>query len=219
MTEFNYTPFLQRLQGLYDKEEELSRPAGDGDKVNFCGDCRDCCSRPIRLTLCAIERKFLESKLSEEDYAAFFRFVAEKDGPEVCPLYDSEVPGCRIYEMRPLCCRFFGAFNREKLPSQCAYRTSAPAANEAAMQKISEESLSLRREFFQKQGRDFIPVSEMDFLFLGTVLFDRGDFSQSLQMFQNFLVRFACNDYALAMVEELRKILHSGEEFTPGGRI
>lgn len=208
MTNFDYAPFLQRIKELYDKEKELSRPAGDGDKVNFCGDCLDCCRRPIRLTLCAIERKFLELKLSEDDYAAFLRFAAGKGGPEkVCPLYDSTVSGCRIYEVRPLCCRFFGAFKREKLPPQCVYRTSAPAANEAAMEKLSEESLILRREFFQKQGRDFIPVSEMDFLFLGTVLFDQGNFSQSLQTFQDLLAKFAGNDYALAMVEELRKIL------------
>jgi Fe-S-cluster containining protein len=128
--------YYRRTEAIYrDIEAYLPHFAG-----NACGACHRCCTSEASQGLNALELDYLGDYLktrgrSEEEALKFSDYVNKlRDSLSgellfnECPLYDSSMGGCSVYEARPLSCRTYGYFMNENsihlIPDDCGLKKS-----------------------------------------------------------------------------------------------
>lgn len=121
---------LAALRRLYDDFEEAA--AGPPAASGSCAGCGRCCTGPpLYMTCTDLEFAYAmqEAGCQRLGHQAHF----EEASPDrrhafaswTCPFY-SHADGCTVYASRPLACRVFGRYARERIPwDHCGYRDVA----------------------------------------------------------------------------------------------
>ena len=126
----NRAQLLQSLEELY-LELAARLPVIDG---NPCGACRSCCTGGMSgHQVSELELELVRTRMSETCALGFSSYLNRDKAADggllhpVCPNYDEEQKGCRIYAVRPFSCRVFGHHLQAgtALPPDCVFESRA----------------------------------------------------------------------------------------------
>ncbi len=178
--------FLEELDRIYRELDGALARVDMGDNGNPCKACTQCCRHNYRFPVGSLELAYMEERgmAVSPEFLDFLngRIKSPNGSPPLCP--QSTPRGCTVYSARPMCCRLYGfAPYRELLP-HCVY---IPV--QARHPEIWETLLPLFRRFLNLRAAHYAAVSPSprtltDFLDMGLLALDAGDFKNALSQIQ-----------------------------------
>ena len=177
--------YINALETIYDRLEALMAPLTGGRREeNPCGSCVQCCRHHHRFPVSALEREFIRRQTGEipREYIAFLnnQLPGEGELPALCPHSrghgtPGRGAGCRIYDLRPLCCRLYGFSPRRPLAPDCVFKNIGRKTREIWPDLVSlcQEFSILKLSFIG--DKDPLPKTLCDHLDRGQWALETGD--------------------------------------------
>lgn len=135
------------------------------DTPDFCGECEEiCCKSSMNFPISLLEIDYISYKTDcRADVEAFKYFIRGEEFygeyQTVCPFFNFDLPGCRIYNVRPSCCRRYGRYAGDNLMETCHFKSYKHKLKDIGNNKLENLKLSYYRIFEKalklESGEDF----------------------------------------------------------------
>ncbi len=177
--------FFKELDGIYESINKLhprDRTAGKCDK---CPDV--CCKNIETIPITQMELDYIKSRSNNNTYdeSLFVRFINKNTEKNACPNFNPNLPGCSIYQIRPLACRLFGLSSESlaSITSTECYYYGKESRYCIELEHYRQEFNSLLARYYQRASGHIDKLTPADYLKLAALEKDCGHTEKALELY------------------------------------
>ncbi len=180
--------FFKQIDEIYAAINALEKQLNFFTEKNPCGECFFCCSKSITIPVTSMDLNYTANRTNNKNYceADFIDFLMKKNTHEKCPNFDPDLPGCSIYNSRPIVCRTFGYAPESTVniadESCCYYKKTNPLWPE--MEKWITKFNSLIFEYYDCFADAINPRIPYDYVYLAQNHLQNGNIEKAVELYE-----------------------------------